>query len=370
MLRKMCVLSLSVVALGMFVSAAPAHDGVTHGGTVSLTSIGPIAFAPDGVLLVSDPQSATIYAVKTGDSEAAAASGPFEVADLGAKLASLLGAPIAEIPIHDMAVNPASGNVFLSVSRGLGPDAVPLLVQVDRSGNVAEFSLEKVDFSTAVLPNPADPSQGRRGDNRLESITDLELLDGRVFVAGLSNEEFASNLRSLAFPFKEVGTAEVDSGASIEIYHASHGALETRSPIRTFAHFEIADEPHLLAAYTCTPLVTIPIAALKTGEKVRGTTVAELGNQNRPIDMFVYSKDGIDSILMANSSRGVMKINAENIAEIVGIVEEVEDTAGLPYETIEDLEGVVQLDRLDEDRAILLVQKGDEDFSLRSIALP
>jgi len=352
----------------MVVAAAPAfamHDGVTHGGTVTLTSIGPITFGPDGVLFVSDPRAATIYAVVTGDAEAADVSGPFEVADLGGKLASLLGAPITQIPIHDMAVNPASGNVFLSVSRGLGPEAVPMLVTVDRSGNVAEFSLAKVDFSTAVLPNPADPSEGERGDNRLQSITDLEFLDGRVFVAGLSNEEFASNLRSLAFPFEEV-----DSGASIEIYHASHGQLETRSPIRTFTHFEIANEPHLLAAYTCTPLVTIPVAALKTGNKVQGKTIAELGNRNRPIDMFVYKKDGVDSILMANSARGVMKISTENIEEVAAIIDEVEDTAGLPYETLTDLEGVVQLDRLDDGRALILVQTGDEDFRLQAIALP
>ncbi len=287
------------------------------------------------------------------------------MADLGAKLASLLGAPIKQIPIHDLAVNPASGKAYLSITRGQGPNAVPMIVRVDRSGKVEEFSLDHVKYAKAMLPNPAEPGSGRHGNGRLQSITDLEYIDGRIFVAGLSNEEFASKLHSLAFPFEEV-----DRGASIEIFHGAHGRLETRSPIRTFTHYEIADEPYLLAAYTCTPLVKIPISALKSGANVRGTTIAELGNHNRPLDMIVYQKDDKDYVLMANNSRGVMKISTENIDDIAGIFEQIEGTSGLPYETIEDLEGVVQLDRLDEGQALLLVQKGDEDFSLQSIALP
>ncbi len=45
-----------------------------------------------------------------------------------------------------------------------------------------------------------------------------------MIVAGLSNEEFASTLRSLPFPFKEG-----ESETSVEIYHGAHGKFETRS---------------------------------------------------------------------------------------------------------------------------------------------
>jgi hypothetical protein len=51
-----------------------------------------------------------------------------------------------------------------------------------------------------------------------------------------------------------------------------------------------------------------PLASLKPGAKVTGTTIAELGNRNRPLDMIVYQKGGQDYLLMANNSRGVMKI--------------------------------------------------------------
>ena len=105
-------------------------------------------------------------------------------------------------------------------------------------------------------------------------------------MAGLSNEEFASNLRALEYPFKDAG-----KGAAVEIFHGAHGRLETRSPVRTFAAFNIGDEPYVLAAYTCTPLVKFPLKDLAPGTKVTGTTIAELGNRNRPLDMIVYEKE-------------------------------------------------------------------------------
>ena len=54
----------------------------------------------------------------------------------------------------------------------------------------------------------------------------MAFIDGRLFVAGLSNEEFASKLRSVPYPF-----AAVDNGTSVEIFHGNHGQLETRSPV-------------------------------------------------------------------------------------------------------------------------------------------
>ena len=127
----------------------------------------------------------------------------------------------------------------------------------------------------------------RRGDQRLQAITDMAYIDDQIYVAGLSNEEFASNLRTIAYPFKDS-----DSGSSIEIFHGAHGKFETRSPIRTFAALQDDDEVNLLAAYTCTPLVRIPIGDLKPETKVRGTTIAELGNRNNPLDMVVYRERG------------------------------------------------------------------------------
>jgi hypothetical protein len=245
---------------------------------------------------------------------------------------------------------------------------MPVILTVDGEGRIAEFLLEDVSFDRADLPNaPEDRTvEGRRGPQnaRLESITDLLFLDGKLYVAGLSNEEFASNLRAIAFPFETA-----DEGASIEIFHGNHGQYETRSPVRTFAAVELEDAPHLLAAYTCTPLVKIPIAVLQNGEKVRGETIAELGNRNRPLDMIVYEKDDAWFVLMANNERGVMKIPMAEVAEAESITEPVDGKAGAEYETLEDLEGVVQLDRLNYEHALLLVQT-DTGFNLKTMALP
>jgi len=169
----------------------------------------------------------------------------------------------------------------------------------------------------------------------------------------------------LAFPF-----AAVDKGTSVEIYHGAHGKLETNSPVRTLAVFDVGGQPNVLAAYTCTPLVKFPLSDLKPGSKVKGTTVAELGNRNRPLDMIVYNKDGKDYLLLANSSRGVMKVNVETIDKTEGISSRIAGTAGLPYDTLADLKGVMQLDKLGKDKALILVQSDSGGLNLKAIQLP
>ena len=109
---------------------------------------------------------------------------------------------------------------------------------------------------------------------------------------------------------------------------------------------------------------------MKPGERVKGTTIAELGNRNVPLDMIVYQKDGKDFILMANSSRGVMKITTENIDKIEPITKPQRSMAGLTYETIAALKGVKHLDRLNKDNALVLVQTDTGAMNLESIALP
>ena len=278
----------------------------------------------------------------------------------------MLGTSADQILIEDMAVNPISKNTYLSVSRGRGPDAMAVILKVDTSGKISEFSLDNVKHSKAMLPNaPTADAKDRRGRGlRVQSITDLAYVDGKVLVAGLSNEEFASTLRSIPFPF-----GAIDNGTGVEIFHGAHGRFETNAPVRTFVPYEIQKELHLLAAYTCTPLVKFPLSDLKPGSKVMGTTIAELGNRNRPLDMIVYGKGGTDYILMNNSSRGVMKMSTKDIDKYDGI-EEKTDITGLPYETIAELKGVQQLDRLDDSNALILVQEEGGSMDLRTIALP
>lgn len=355
--RLVVALLGAALLVGGATAAGPA-DSLKQ-GTPDLKSVGPLAFGPEGILLVGDPQGGAIFALDTGDTKEAG-SGSFKVDGIDEKVAALLGTDAKQIQINDLAVNPASGNAYLSVSRGRGPDAAPVIVRVDRQGKVSEVSLKNVKFAKAALPNP--PAQAKQ---RQEAITDLAFVDGKAIVAGLSNEEWGSNLRVIPFPF-----TEANKGASIGIFHGAHGRFETNSPIRTFAHYKIQGDDHLLAAYTCTPLVKVPVAQLKPGEKVKGITVAELGNRNRPLDMVVYQKGGKDYVLLANSSRGVMKISTEGINNNPGISERISGTAGQKYDTLSELKGVEQLDRLDKDQALLLVRSPSGSLSLQSITLP
>jgi hypothetical protein len=113
------------------------------------------------------------------------------------------------------------------------------------------------------------------------------------------------------------------------------------------------------------------VADLKAGAHVKGKTIAELGNRNRPLDMVVYQKDGKDFILMTNNSRGVMKIRTEGAGTIEPITQHVPGGGkkGLGYDTIESLKGVVQMDQLDGGHAVILTDnKGTID--LDTIELP
>ena len=90
---------------------------------------------------------------------------------------------------------------------------------------------------------------------------------------------------------------------------------------------------------------------------MKGTTIAELGNRNKPIDMIVYAKDGKHYILMANSSRGVMKLTADHLETYQPITKQTEVT-GVPYETIAALKGVQHLDKYDDSNALVLMGEG------------
>jgi len=367
-MRRTRFLSLLVIGLCVSGTLASAADrwGLTE-GKPDLKSAGPLTFGPDGILFVGDTQSAAIFAIATGDTSGSPGAASVHAEDLAAHVAKATGAPSGSVAINDMAVSPRSGSAYLSVSTGSAKS--PALVRIAAGGEVTQVSLDKVAFARATLSNPpADAVVGEgRGarNNRGQSITDLAYVDGKLIFSGLSTGESPSRVREIAFPF-----ADTDAGASVEIYHGAHGKSEDYAAIRTFVPFNINGEPNLLAAYVCTPLVKFPLSSLEAGGKVRGTTVAELGNRNQPLDMIVYQQDGRDFLLLTNSARGVMKISTEDIARKEGINERVAGTAGQKYETITELQGVVQLDKLDDKRAVIITQGEGGAFDLRTIPLP
>ena len=59
----------------------------------------------------------------------------------------------------------------------------------------------------------------------------------------------------------------------------------------------------LIAAYTCSPLVLIPVADLKDGAKVTGRTIGDMGN-GQPISMVPVKLYGQDTLFVTNAGHG------------------------------------------------------------------
>ena len=363
------VFALSLLALGLVGPGARADlTSDMKSGKPAFRAMSQLAFGPEGVLFIADTKAAAITAIATGDTKAAMGEVAIKSEAIDEKIAALLGTKSDQIVIEDLAVNPISKRAYLAVSRGKGPDAVSVLVRVKADGQPELVSLDKVRFSRAELPDPAADAMveaGKKQQNRrLEAITDIAYVDGKVLVAGLSNEEFSSSLRAIPFPFKTVAR-----GTSVEIYHGAHGQFETRAPVRTFVPYKVGKEQQLLAAYTCTPLVQFALDDLKPGAKVKGKTIAEFGNGNRPLDIIVYQKDGKDFLLMANSSRGVIKVAADQITSASSITAKVAGTQGLQFEKL-DWVGISQLDLLDARHALVVRGTAGKVQSLETLTLP
>jgi hypothetical protein len=367
------VVAASCLTFGLVHTYAAGHPAALPApelasGKVTLQSAGPMAFGPDGILFVGDSVGAAVVAIDTNDKTASSAAPNFDVKGVNAKIASLLGTSADQIMINDVKVNPISKNAYISVSRGRGTDAAAVIVKVDGSGQMTALPLDNVKHASVSLVDApkAGASTGFFGGNaRTQTITDIAFVNGNVIVAGLSNEEWSSALRSIPYPFGQAA-----KGATVQIWHASHGDFETEAPVRTFVPYTIQGQQYILAAYTCTPLVKIPVNDLKPGAQVKGTTIADLGSGNRPLDMVPYQKGGHNFILIANSSNGIQKLDADNLASYKAITSPtVMDVGGVPFQKIDQLQGVVHLARLDDNNALVVMGSGS-NMDLRAIALP
>jgi hypothetical protein len=299
-------------------------------GNPGIRSVGAITFGPDGVLFVADNREAKIFAIGVDDDDALSAS-PVALDRLATRLGSYLGCGRDDVTIRGMAVHPLSHAVYLSVMRGPGDAAQPVLVRIASNGSIGDLALQDVAFSEVAIkdaPAVSDPRKEGRlaGKNegeemtlpngrtlrvawdslRTVTITDLKYLNGMLIVAGASNEEFSSTLRRVPFPF-----TNGHSTNSIEIFHVSHGKYETHSPIRSFVPY--GGGVGILASYTCTPLVHFSLSDVMSDGHMKGRTVAELGAMNTPLDMVAFERDGEDYVLVSNSSHGLFKIAIRDV---------------------------------------------------------
>ena len=288
--------------------------------------MGVLEFSDEGMLFVGDNAAGTILAFDlTSESKS---EGKFEinVYNIDAQIAAALGTSPSNVQVNDIAVHPKSGEVYLSVTRGHGLDALPALMKVDAANQIHNIDLSALEITTQTLNKLVDANQrfalrGTMGmpptkkeiakskqSLRMLSIVDMEYHQGELFIAGISNEDFSSVLRRIPFPFN--GTESI---ASIEMYHIAHDMYETRAPIRSMLVKEIDGIDQLVAAYTCSPMVLIPLHELKNNAKVKARTIGDMGN-GQPIDMISFNLKGNEMLFVTNNSRSPRVIPVDGLS--------------------------------------------------------
>lgn len=337
------------------------EDFVT--GDPGIKSMNAVDFGPEGILFIGDSKSAAVIAVATGDTKPGQASEGIKLKNIDLKIAAVAGTTPDKVHIQDMAVNPISKAIYLAVHLS---DGTPGLFKTDGE-TLLHVPLETVKYSKSALKNAVkEDATDRRGRSlRVWAVSDLAYDDGQVMISGLSNEEFSSTFRSIPFPF-----TKDQMYASLEIYHAAHGRYETYAPIKTFMPYEFDGKKHLVASYTCTPLVIFPMDQIQPGKHTKGKTVAELGNRNSPLDIISYKKEGKEYLLMANSSRALMKIDPERVAQfkdyLTEPVEESSATAGVDFLNMPYV-NVQQLDSYSDSHVLAIQRLSNGDLDLHTI---
>ena len=361
------VLTLGAALLRDKPDAARIDDGMTV-GAAAIESAGPLALGPNGTLFVGDSKGAAVFALTMGRGIVPTSSEFTQVDALDAKLASLLGTTSNEIRIRDMVADTSARAIYLSIMRGRGPDAVPAIVRVSSGGAVEAIRLDSIRFSKLALERAPDVDQGfshpawRTAKRRTFSVTDLGFADGELFISGVTNEEFASSFRRATYPFN--GHSRI---TQVSMYHTSHGMYETESPIETFLPLTLGGERIILAGYACTPVAKFPLGGLTEGAKVRGTTVLELGDGNRPDDMVAVQQGGTQYVLIVNNRRGLARMKTSDLTRARSLTKQIAETGGVPYQTL-SLKGVRAIEPWSNDTFVVLQMTADSTLALRPMA--
>ncbi|WP_266182124.1 hypothetical protein [Dyella humicola] len=345
--------------LGLYVNAFAAD----------VKSISRLAAGPDNILFVADWKAAEVHAIELPPAAQQPAGTTFNVLDLETLLSQQVGG--ARVAVEDMVVRPGTAQVFVAISYG--PEKTPALFIVTSDKKAHKVDLKAARSTSVALRDApaADEKFWKKFPERSFTVTDMKWHDGELFVAGLSNQDFASTLRRVRYPFDAK-----QSISSVEIFHGGHDQLETRAPIRAMSFANLGGKPYLVAAYTCTPLVIIPIDDLKDGAHVRGKTVAELGYGNTPADMVSFTRTS-----QGKTTDLLMLVNYNRIADVIPVseLEAARVRPGIekqvPYGQITGLDvgeaplaGVMRLDNLD-DKSFVAVRRDLQQDELQLVTM-
>ncbi len=222
-------------------------------------------------------------------------------------------------------------------------------------------------------------------------MTDIAVTDGRVLLAvGGPGKGFQSKIYSIDIIEADAAPAWI----STDTYHVAHGRWETDAPIRTVIPYTENGKKYIVGAFTCTPIVKYSLDDLKAGARVRGQSMIELGNGNTPQDMFMYAKGGKNYILINNvRNAGFHKSNpvgpspywtAKVDQSILGDTEKINEKAlrrvggkGKASESaieqavvVPEFHGVTMMDKLDDERALVIRTDDKGGYTMAVLQLP
>jgi len=353
----------------LLVAIACCLGAASNASAADIKSISRLAAGPENVLFVADWKSARVHAITLPLAAQKPAGTAFNILDLEDVLSRQVGG--AKATVEDMVVRPGTAEVYIAVSYGAAK--TPALIVVTSDQRARRVNLKAAKSSSIALRDAPTSNYKfwRETPERSFTVTDMKWRDGELFIAGLSNQDFASTLRRIKYPFDSQ-----QSVMSVEIYHTGHNLIETRAPIRAMSFATWGGKPYLVAAYTCTPIVTIPLEDLKDGAHIRGKTIAELGYGNTPADMISYSRTeqgkSEDFLLLVNFERGanvipVSQVEAASSRPSMDKVVPYGQIAGMDVASA-PLAGVLRVDNLDE-KSFIVVRRQLEKDALQLVSI-
>jgi hypothetical protein len=364
MLRYLSLACLLLLGLATFVQAEQ--------GNPNLKTIEAIAFGPNGLLLIGG--GSQVVSVETGDTKESTWSRS-DIANIDQLLAGKLGLKANDIEIRKLAVNPASRKAYVALQSLKNKASV--ILTVDGAGNVAEFPLEGVKYTSYTLATPK---------TSITKVTDLAWVGGKIVAATQATDKFASRVFTINPNAKDGSPTQI----STKTYHTGHGKWETQAPLRVLMPFVDKGKNNVVGSFTCTPIVRYDIDDAKDDDQVVGNSVVELGQGNTPRGMFTYERDGKRYILISvgrnnkqpafgfPSAYWVARVDANLLNETTNINEKAPwrdgtnkgpNKAGDRVEVARAYFGTLQMDRLDATRALAIIDNKGE-ISLRALPLP
>jgi hypothetical protein len=340
-----------------------------NASAADIKSISRLSAGPKNVLFVADWKTARVHAIALPEATQKPAGATFNIFDLEALLSKQVGG--AKITVEDMVARPGTAEVYVAISYGAAKEPALFVITSDQKARRVDLKAAK-STSMALRDAPTtDYKFWRDAPERSFTVTDMKWRDGELFIAGLSNQDFASTLRRVKFPFDSQ-----QSTTSVEIYHTGHNLIETRAPIRAMSFATWGGKPYLVAAYTCTPIVTIPLDELKDGAHIRGKTIAELGYGNTPAGLIAYTKTEQgkteDLLMLVNFGRGASVIP---VSQVQAASTRPGIETPVPYGQIAGLDampaplvGAMRIDNLDE-KSFIVVRRQLEKDALQLVTI-